>query len=232
MMNKCNGLISFLVFLLFPFTIFYASAKTSDDLALFISVAEKIKSLKKISYHYSREFSYPSDNYYSKSEGEMFVDFSIQSDLVGFRFQYWNSATFSIFNNSEIFDGNIKSKTINISNKLKKSSLEGRSPIYNSIITLRNILPLIIEDDSVVKYISDTTIANKSYYLLRFETQNKFPDYLGMGFSTTTEQLRFYQTLIVDKKTLLLLTFLQSKKGSKDLNRTDFIGIKIDPVQL
>src|SRR5690606_35915881 len=119
----------------------------------------------------------------------------------------------------------------NIANKLKKSSFEGLAPIYNSIITLRNILPLIIEDDSVVKYVSDTLIANKSYYLLTFETQNKLPNYLGTGFSTTTQELRFYQRLIVDKKTLLPLTLLQSKKGSEDLNRTDFTGIRLDPVQ-
>jgi len=231
MINKCNGLISFLVFLLFPFTIYGAGANAFDDLASFRSVAEKIKSLKRISYHYSREFTYPSENYYSKSEGEMFVDFGNESDLVGFRFQYWNADTFCIFNNSEIFDGNIKSKTINISNKLKKSSFEGRSPLYNSIITLRNILPLIIEDENVAKSISDTTIANKSYYLLKFETQNKLPNYLGTGFSTTTKELRFYQTLIVDKKSLLPLTLLQSIGGSGDLNRTDFIGIKKDPVQ-
>jgi hypothetical protein len=182
MITKHNCLISALIFLLYPFAGYGTSTIAYDDLVVFRSVAEKIKSLKKISYHYSREFTYPSENYHSKSEGEMYVDFGYENDLVGFRYQYWNPATFSIFNNSEVFDGNIQGKTINIANKLKKSSFEGRSPIYNSIITLRNILPLIIEDDSVVKYVSDTLIANKSYYLLTFETQNKLPNYLGTGF--------------------------------------------------
>jgi len=231
MINPKNALISALIFILYPFTGYGANTIAHDDLLIFRNVSETIKNLKRISYHYSREFTYPSENYHSKSEGEMYIDFSNENDLVGFRYQYWNSATFSIFNNSEIFDGNIQDKTINTTNNLKKSSFEGRSPIYNSIITLRNIFPLIIEDNSVAKYVSDTLIANKSYYLLTFETQNKFPDYLGTGFSTTTQDLRFYQRLIVDKETLLPLTLLQSKKGSDDLNRTDFTEIKIDPIQ-
>jgi len=232
MINQKNALISALVFLIYPFTGYGVNTIVHDDLLIFRNVSENIKNLKSVSYHYSREFIYPSENYNSKSEGEMYIDFSSENDLVGFRYQYWNSATFSIFNNSEIFDGNIQDKTINTTNNLKKSSFEGRAPIYNSIITLRNILPIIIEDKSIVKYVSDTLIANKSYYLLTFEAQNKFPNYLGTAFSTTTKDLTFYQKLIVDKETLLPLTLLQSKKGSGDLNRTDFTEIKIDPVQM
>lgn len=232
MINKYNVLKSALVFILCLFMGYATVANTTgyDDLVLFRNIAEKIKSIRTISYHYSRELSYPSENYQSKSEGEMYLDFSNENDLVGFRYQYRDSATFSIFNNSEIFDGNIQKRTINTTNNLEKSSFEGRSAIYNSIVTLRNILPLIIEDKSVVKYVSDTLIASKSYYLLTFETQNKFPNYLGTAFSTTTLELRFYQKLIVDKQTLLPLTLLQSKKGSEDLTRTDFTNINIDAV--
>lgn len=160
----------------------------------------------------------------------MYLDFSKENDLVGFRYQYRDSAGLYVFNNAEAFDVNIYRKTINIVGKLNKSSFEGRSPIYNSIITLRNILPLVIEDQSIIKKVSDTLIANKSYYLLTFETRNKYPDYLGTGFSTTTQDLIFYNRLIVNKKTLLPLTLLQTKKGSEDLNRTDFTAIKMNPV--
>lgn len=222
--------ILFSVFLLFPFTGNSTSTIASDDLSLFRNVAEKLRAIKTISYHYNREFSYPSESYHSKSSGEMYLDFSKENDLVGFRYQYQDSAGLSVFNNAEAFDVNIHRKTINIAGKLNKSSFEGRSPIYNSIITLRNILPLVIEDQSIIKEVSDTLIANKSYYLLTFETQNKYPDYLGTGFSTTTQDLRFYNRLIVNKKTLLPLTLLQTKKGSEDLNRTDFTAIKMNPV--
>ena len=229
MIKKYNILSSAFLFLLFPFTGYSTSTIAYDDLQLFRNIAEKLKTIKTISYHYAREFSYPSESYYSKSKGEMYVDFDKDNDLVGFRYQYRDSASFSIFNNAEAFDGNIHNKTINIAGKLKKSSFEGRSPIYNSIITLRNILPLVIEDENIIKDVADTLIANISYYLLTFETQNKYPNYLGTGFSTTTQELRFYNRLIVSKETLLPLTLLQSKRGSEDLNRTDFTGINMNP---
>ena len=230
MIKKYNILFSVFLFLLFPLTGNSTSTIAFDNLLLFRNVAKKLRAIKTISYHYNREFSYPSESYHSKSSGEMYLDFSKENDLVGFRYQYRDSSGLSVFNNAEAFDVNTHRKTINIASKLNKSSFEGRSPIYNSIITLRNILPLVIEDQSIIKKVSDTLIANKSYYLLTFETQNKYPDYLGTGFSTTTQDLRFYNRLIVNKKTLLPLTLLQTKKGSKDLNRTDFTAIKMNPV--
>ena len=230
MIKKYNILFSVFLFLLFPLTGNSTSTIAFDNLLLFRNVAKKLRAIKTISYHYNREFSYPSESYHSKSSGEMYLDFSKENDLVGFRYQYRDSIGLSVFNNAEAFDVNTHRKTINIAGKLNKSSFEGRSPIYNSIITLRNILPLVIEDQSIIKKVSDTLIANKSYYLLTFETQNKYPDYLGTGFSTTTQDLRFYNRLIVNKKTLLPLTLLQTKKGSKDLNRTDFTAIKMNPV--
>lgn len=230
MIKKYNILFSVFLFLLFPLTGNSISTIAFDNLLLFRNVGKKLRAIKTISYHYNREFSYPSESYHSKSSGEMYLDFSKENDLVGFRYQYRDSIGLSVFNNAEAFDVNTHRKTINIAGKLNKSSFEGRSPIYNSIITLRNILPLVIEDQSIIKKVSDTLIANKSYYLLTFETQNKYPDYLGTGFSTTTQDLRFYNRLIVNKKTLLPLTLLQTKKGSKDLNRTDFTAIKMNPV--
>ena len=230
MIKKYTILSSVCLLLLFPFTGNSISTTAFDNLSLFRNVAEKLSAIKTISYHYNREFSYPSESYHSKSSGEMYLDFSKENDLVGFRYQYRDSAGLSVFNNAEAFDVNSYRKTINIAGKLTKSSFEGRSPIYNSIITLRNILPLVIEDQNIIKKVSDTLIANKSYYLLTFETRNKYPDYLGTGFSTTTQDLIFYNRLIVNKKTLLPLTLLQTKKGSEDLNRTDFTAIKMNPV--
>lgn len=78
---------------------------------------------------------------------------------------------------------------------------------------MRNILPAVIEDENMT-----------------FVTQNKYLNYLGTGFSTTRQELRFYYSLIVSKETLLPLTLLQRKKGSEDLNRTDFTGINMNPV--
>jgi peroxiredoxin len=208
----------------------YCKPISSEDLVLFKKVAEKLMALQSIRYHYSREFSYPAENYHAKSEGEMFVDFGKENDLVGLRYQYMSSEGFSIFNNSELFGGDFKKKTINTTNRLKKTSFEGRSALYNSIVTLRNLLPLVIEDKNMINGITDTSINNQSYYVLKFETRNKLPNYLGTGFTPTTQELLFYHRLIVDRTTLLPITLLQTKKGSQDLNRTDFTKIETNPL--
>lgn len=209
----------------------YCKTTSPEDLLLFKKVADKLLSLQNISYHYSREFTYPAENYHAKSEGDMFVDFGKDNDLVGFRYQYRYADGFSIFNNSELFEGDYKNKTINTTSQLKKANFEGRSAIYNSIITLRNLLPLIIENENMINGIADTTIDHKSYYVLKFETRNKLPNYLGTAFTSTTQELIFYHRLIVNRTTLLPLTLLQSKKGSQDLNRTDFTNIETNAVQ-
>ncbi|MFW0715570.1 TlpA family protein disulfide reductase [Pedobacter sp. N23S346] len=192
-------------------------------------MSERLNELNSIRYHYTREFSYPAENYHSKSESDMYINFNHDHDLVGFIYQYKDATSFSIFNNSEIFYGNAQEKTIKMQNQVTKASFEGQSALYNSIITLKNILPLVISDNSIKKAVADTVINRKEFYLLEFETQNKFPNYLGSGFSTTTEAITFYQKIIVDKLTLLPSAFIQTKKGSEDLNRTDFSNIQIRP---
>lgn len=206
------------------------TVSNNDDLKIFKQVAERLNSLTSVKYHYFREFSYPSENYRAKTEGDLFVDFGKENDLVGFRFQFIQSDAFSIFNNSEIFNGTLKTKTMTMTNQLQKSSLEGKSALYNSLITLRNMLPTIISDPNIPKSVTDTVIDQKSYFLLRFDLQDKLPNYLGTAFTPTTIPLYFYHKLIVDKKTLLPSTLLQTKKGSGDLNRTDFTKIDIRPV--
>ncbi|MBB2147970.1 TlpA family protein disulfide reductase [Pedobacter gandavensis] len=219
------------LFILIPLLLISGKpASNKDDLKIFKQVSERLNTLTKVKYHYSREFSYPSDNYRNKSEGDLFVEFGKENDLVGFRYQFIQPDGFSIFNNSEIFNGDVKSKTMTMTNQLQKSSLEGKSALYNSLITLRNLLPQIISDQHIPKSVTDTLIDKKSYYLLRFDLQNKLPNYLGTAFTSTTVPLYFYHKLIVDKKTLLPLTLLQTKKNSEDLNRTDFTKIETQPL--
>lgn len=202
-----------------------------DPLSIYHKVANRLTALKTIKYHYIREFDYPAQNYIAKSEGDIYIDFAINNDLAGFRYQYLYAGGFSVFNNSEIFTADSKTKTIQVTHKVKLSNLEGKSALYNSIPTLRNILSLIIKDERIFKTASDTVINNKTYHLLQFVLQNKTINYTGTGFQPTTLDLTFNYTLIVDKTTLLPITLLQIKKGSEDLNRTDFTEIDQQPVQ-
>ncbi|PST83675.1 hypothetical protein C7T94_14175 [Pedobacter yulinensis] len=194
---------------------------------IFHQVAQKLFTLKHISYRYAREFNYPSESYLSKSGGNMFVDFDKENDLVGFRFQYTSTDGFSIFNNEELFIGNSKTRTIKVIPAVEPAQFEGVSALFNSIVTLRNVLPLVINDGSIVKEIRDTVVENRSFYLLQFDLCNKLVNYLGTGFTATSSNITFRYKLVADKKTLLPVTLLQTKRGSPDFNRTDFSDIQV-----
>jgi peroxiredoxin len=194
----------------------------ANTLKLFNQTAKKLQGLKLITYRYTREFNYPSEGYVSKAAGKMFVDFGKEDDLVGFRYQYSTDGAISIFNNSEIFGIDTKEKTIEVNHQIKPVSLEGKSALYNSIITLRNALPLVANDKSVPKSVRDTLIENTSFNLLQFTLHNRLINYLGTGFTTTTGDLTFVYKVVTDKHTNLPLTVLQTRIGSADLNRTDF----------
>lgn len=200
------------------------------ELKIFRKLSQKLQSVRTITYHYTREFTYPAEDYHSKSEGRMYIDFSKEYDLAGFRYQYKDQNGLSVFNNSGFFETSAADRTIHIKNKMKASDFEGLSALYNSIITLRNILPEVIQDKNIKKHTKDTLIGKKRFYLLSFNTQDRFPNYLGTGFTATTEKITFYNKLIVDRNSFLPVGFIQLKKGSQDINRTEFSETVLNPV--
>ncbi len=210
-----------------------ATGKVSkpDPIALFKAVSTRLAALESVSYRYGREFRYPAENYHVKSEGNIYIDFSKNNDVAGFRYQYVDERGFTIFNNTEAFTSNAKAKTMRVTQRVKKANLEGSAALYNSLITLRNVLPAIIKDDKIPKTARDTMVNNRSYHLLEFVLENKTLNYTGTGFTATTLPLTFHHKLIVDKKSNLPVTLLQTKKGSLDLNRTDFTDINVSSAE-
>jgi peroxiredoxin len=219
-----------LIILVPVFTGLSLNAGTPEkELKIFRKFSQKLHSIKTITYRYTREFSYPAEDYHSKSEGSMYIDFSKEYDLAGFRYQYKDQNGFSVFNNSGFFETSAADRTIHLKNKMKTADFEGLSALYNSIITLRNILPAVITDKTIEKHVQDTLIGQKHFYLLTFDTQDRFPNYLGTDFTATTEKITFYNKLVVGRKSFLPVGFIQLKKGSQDINRTAFSDIVLNP---
>lgn len=196
----------------------------NNDLAIFNKVAKTLNGLKAVQYTYRREFSYPSEGYLMKSEGQMYLDFTTDVQLVGFRYQYVSKGEFMIFNGAERFDNDIETKTINIKRNLKKTSFEGNSWVYNSFATLRNALPMVIADNSIAKTVADTLFNGKKCYTLKFVLPNKLLTYLGTGYSPVTIVRTFIYKVVVDHSTNLPLAVLQTNTTNNDLNRTDFVN--------
>ncbi len=201
-----------------------------DAKLIFKRVSDRLASLKTVSYRALRELNYPAESYLAKDSGKMYVDFAKANDIAGFRYQFRDERGFAIFNNSEVFNASTTDKTIRVTHRTKLANLEGKSALYNSMITLRNILPAVVQDDSIPKTVGDTVIEKRSYYLLTFVLRNKTLNYSGTNFSKTTQPFTFTYKIVADKSTSLPRTLIQRRSSSSDLVRTDFMDINIKPV--
>lgn len=206
------------------------AVESPDALKIFNKVAFRLANIKSVKYRFTKEFNYPSNDYLYKSEGDMYISFAKDNDRVGFRYFYQSNDGVIFFNNAELVSTDAQKKTMTVKRKVKLENFSGNPPLFHSIITLRNALPLIINDKSILKTVSDTTIKDKVYYLLQFNLQNRYINYyLGTEFSNTTTDVAFHYKIIADKSSYLPVTVLRTIKGSLDLNRTDFIDIDTNP---
>ena len=196
---------------------------------LFKKVADRLMGLKSVRYQSFRELHYPDESYHVRDSGNMYVEFDKVHDVAGFRFQHVDSRGFAIFNNSEIFYGNSTNKTLIVTHHVKFVNLERIPTLHNSIITLRNILPAVIKDESIDKHSGDTLINGKGHHLLTFKLRNKVLNYTGTGFSQSTQPFTFTYKMIVDKATNFPITLLQTRSSSSDLIRNDFLDISTKP---
>ena len=124
---------------------------------------KNLNSLNTLQYHNTRELNYSSENYHHISKWDVYHDFQNPDAKIGFRYQIEDSTSKQVFNGTEKFDLDKKMKTIKVETDPDARSLNEPSAFYNSMITLRNVLPLIIEDQSATKAIADTTINNTNY---------------------------------------------------------------------
>ncbi|MBK1439623.1 TlpA family protein disulfide reductase [Parapedobacter sp. ISTM3] len=205
------------------------SETAGETIPLFRKVAEKLLSLKTISYQYVRELDYPAEAIHSTMTGSMYMDFAEENDRTGFRYQFSHAGGLSIFNNTAIVDVNTGRRTITTENRVTSVALNRRSELFNSIVTLRNLLPFIIADSGIVKSMADTVIGGAPAHCLTFEVRNAFADYLGTGFTKSKGDITINYQLLVDSATLLPLSLLQTRHGSRDRSRTVFDDVNTDP---
>jgi thiol-disulfide isomerase/thioredoxin len=121
--------------------------------------------------------------------------------LLGVKYIIENSLCGLYYNGTEYFETDKKDKTIKVSQKPKLSTLEN-SYLYNSVVTLKRNLKNIIEDNSVIKSLSDTIISGKDYYSVSFSIYKKKLEPLG-GYFPVSVNMTFVYKVIIDKKTKL-----------------------------
>lgn len=213
-------IISFLIFSFFFMTV---KSQTTNNIAerVLQKVSDNLNSLQNISYDLKRELNYPSNNYHRESKWYEYFEF-LKNDTLDFKYQIDDETGKQIFNGTEKFDLDQKTKTIQIIHHPNQESFQGLSALYNSILTLKNILPEIINDSTTIKTLRDTTLDNKSYYLITINIGKKNIKTLGDGFNKM--KFNFIYKIIIDKKSYLPLGIIQPTNHT-DFIKTSFLNI-------
>jgi thiol-disulfide isomerase/thioredoxin len=134
-----------------------------------------------------------------------------------------------IYNGTEYFLLDQTDKTVELEKRTAKQ-LGSLSLLYNSITTLRIVLPLLLEDTTIPKSLKDTLIDSKSYHLVEFALHKKSMEFPS-GFNNFDSEVIKYYKLVIDKTTALPLMIFDGNSISKDqyYTKTVFTNINVNP---
>lgn len=225
------------ILLLFPTIVFSAhkperrllADKESDSAKTVLKkVSDKLNDLKTLKYKYRIELNYSSENYRSEITADSYMDFTSVDKIIGLNYQFSNEELLTIFNGSEKFDCNKKSKSIKIDDKPTYDSFKNVSFLFNSPVTLRKALPTIISDTAVPKTVAETNVNNRRFYVIEFVLEKKVLNRLGGYLPVSMDRKTIYR-LTVDKANYLPVEILQSNDANRDFMKTGFSDIEINP---
>lgn len=224
------------VFLLFPTIILSAhklerrviADKENDSaVAVLKKVSDKLNNLKTLKYKYRMELNYSSENYRAELFADSFLDFTAVDKIIGLNYQFSNEGLLTVFNGSEKFDCNKKSKLIEIDNKPTYNSFKNVSFLFNSPVTLRKALPAVISDTAIPKTIAETNVNNQSFYVIEFVLEKKVLNRLGGYLPISLDRKTIYR-LTVDKANYLPVEMLQNNNANQDYMKTGFSNIEVN----
>lgn len=218
--------ISLILILLFFAGRTLASNHNNEANKILTETADKLLSIQTISYHYERDVSYPKENYHSKISAQCYLEFDKEKVS---RFQLNSEPTLQIYNGTEYFSLNKKTKTYELNEQPEAKTFNSLSYFYNSIASFKNMLHQIIRDDSISKTTRDTVIASKPYHIVSLSMQNKGIDYLG-GFRNFTTIMAMYYDIIIDPDTHLPYQIIERNSHEKtDITKVTYTDININP---
>jgi len=189
--------------------------------------SKKLDSIRTLSYNHSREASYPSEAYHNITSWDVYYNFDSNIKIIGFRYQADNEFSKSVFNGTEHFDLNKNSMTMKINQNPVRENFEGLSFIYNSILTLKNALPILIDDQSAIKSVSDTIIDGISHWEVDINIGKRRIVYFGDALEKMETDYDFNYRIFVNKTNFLPTAIMQTYD---DVNfiKTTFANIKIE----
>lgn len=219
--------LTLLAVLVFTFTVKAKDNATPQDVIK--KTSEILNNLSSISYSSYREINNFKDNYFSKNSGNCYFkyDASVKGKVA--KFQLQNEKNLQVYNGTEYFILDEADKTLELE-KRTANELGNISLLYNSITTLRIVLPLLLGDATIPKSLKDTLIDNQSYHLVEFALHKKSMEFPS-GFNNFDSEVIKYYKLVIDKATSLPFIVFDGNSISKDqyYTKTVFTNINVNP---
>ena len=219
-----------LTFLILLCTALLASAEDVTTAESVISkTSETLNNLKSISYSSYREINNFKDNYFAKNSGNSYFEYDATVDGKVAKFQLRNKKSLEIYNGTEYFFLDSTDKTVELEKRTAKQ-MGSISLLYNSITTIRIVLPLLLKDQSIPKSLKDTVIEGKTYDLVQFALNKRSMEFPSGFISFDSEVIKYYK-LIIDKTTALPFMVFDGNSISKDqyYTKTIFTNINVNP---
>ncbi|MDO6391168.1 TlpA disulfide reductase family protein [Pontibacter sp. BT731] len=195
---------------------------------LLTDVHKKLESLKTLQYHYSLELNYVSEGYHQSISGIAFLDFSSPDSVIGFTYQIESEQNKFVYNGTESFTLDKVQKSLTVNAKPTFENFSGVTPFHNSLVTLRKVIPAILADRDIIKTVSDTSIAQQDFYLVKLVLNKRVIDRLG-GFSDLSLERKINYDIIVDKSSLIPVQMIQGNSANSDFTRSVFSDVKTSP---
>lgn len=216
---------SFLIIYIFLFTPVYSQ----NAQAILTKVQDKLNSLKTLQYDQALELDYPKDDYHSVRKWTCYYDFSRQKP-VGFKHQVEeNTGNKWVYNGTELFALNKSTKKYKKKDNPPKQYFEALPFFYNSLITLKNALPLIMKDKSISKTVVDTLVNNQTYQLLTLGMGKRRLKSLGDGFKVFKTKRNFSLQILINPAHDLPVEILQKNDLDKSTMTTSFKNYNFNP---
>ena len=144
-----------------------AAQRTPSAEYVLQKVASKLAGVKLLGYKYNFEYNYPARDSRTVVNAQTYFDLQPADQKDGFKFQFIGEDRWSVYNGSERFTGDKKSKKLYVDSSPSFNSY-GDIFLLNSPLALKNALPTILKDARIQKKVCDY------FYALRYVRRDRF----------------------------------------------------------
>ena len=191
-------------------------------------VANKLATVKLLGYKYTFTYAYPSQDRRTVVTSQAYFDLRPADRKDGFKFQFNGEGRLSVYNGSERFIADEKTKKLYVDSKPAFDRV-GDIVLQNSPLTLKYALPKIVADKKIEKKLLEVNVNGRQYYVLEFSLPKSALNADGSIFQSRADQTATFR-VTVDKRTLLPVEVKQTNDKNDESLQTFFAQITEKPV--